>query len=238
MKRKFLLSILFSIIGIFSFVIFSNAIQVNTITDPNTSHIEQLFSNDTSGKIAVDKTVEYNQNEYINNLQYGISDFSVTLSAIGQDFIQNVTELEEQQYHPDIMFVVDVSGSMKDTMAGSQTNRIQSTVQALNLAINSLMAQDPETRWGVISFGNNYYTNAQRAVGTYRLGFLTRNYNAPAGLYLPIHKYTSTNGAYFSYNNNQISTVQLRDENSIRYNLNIDYQNFRVNKASYNYKMS
>lgn len=218
MKKRIFLSILISLLSLFIFSVCGNAVQINAATDPNTSHIEQLFSNDTSGKIAIDKTVEYNQNEYINNLQYGISDFSVTLSAIGQDFIQNITESEEQQYHPDIMFVVDVSGSMKDNMAGSQTNRIQSTVQALNLAINSLVAQDPETRWGVISFGNNYYTNTQRAVGTYRLGLLTRNYNTPAGLYLPIHKYTSTNGTYFSYNNNQISTVQLRDENSTRYN--------------------
>lgn len=217
MNKKFLI-ILLSIFTFLTLSIGAYAVSINSTVDLNTSHIEQLFSDDTSGKIEIDKTVEYNQNEYINNLQYGISDFSITLSAIGQDFIQNVTELEEHQYHPDIMFIVDVSGSMKDPMTGSNVNRIQSTVQALNLAINSLVEQDPETRWGVISFGNNYYTNTQRAVGTYRLGFLTRNYNAPAGLYLPIHKYSSTNNTYFSYNNNQISTVQLRDENSTRYN--------------------
>lgn len=216
MKRKILLSILFSLISIFIFSISANAININAVVDPNTSHIEQLFSDETSGKVAIDKTVEYNQNEYINNLTYGISDFSITLSAVGQDYIKST--LEESTTHPDIMFVVDVSGSMKDTMTGSNTNRIQSTVQALNATIDALMAQDPETRWGVISFGNNYYTASQRQVGTRRIGFFNQAYNAPAGLYLPIHKYTSTTSTYFSYSNNRISSNVLTDENSTRHN--------------------
>ena len=65
MKKKIVLSFLLSFLSVFIFIIGVNAIDINTAVDPNTSHIEQFFSDETSGKIAVDKTVEYNQNEYI-----------------------------------------------------------------------------------------------------------------------------------------------------------------------------
>ena len=86
--------------------------------------------------------------------------FGVTLSALSQGYdVKTVTTPS------DVVFILDVSGSMASNNLGNQT-RAAVMVDALNVAIEQLMAANPYNRLAVVAFGgtqngNNYITRQQ-----------------------------------------------------------------------------
>lgn len=149
-------------------------VLMNVKNDPSTSDLKSQFPGVESddGKILTDKTVRYNSDEFSAFATYEEDEFSIALSALGQSY--KIVETEEIEYeikiHPDVVFVLDVSGSMgRYNMSGSSTTRAEGTAVALNSAINKLMESDPETRIGIVCYGSAFYPN---------------------GLYLPIDTYT------------------------------------------------
>jgi len=86
--------------------------------------------------------------------------FGVTLSAMSQGYDVKVVTTPS-----DVVFILDVSGSMVSNNLGSQT-RAAVMVDALNVAIEQLMAANPYNRLAVVAFGgtqsgNNYITRQQ-----------------------------------------------------------------------------
>lgn len=147
--------------------------------DPSTSDISSKFPGVASddGKILTDKTVRYNTDEFDVFSDYEEDEFSIALSALGQSYPE--VESEEitttDKVHPDVIFVIDESGSMRQyTVAGDDTVcRGEATASALNGAIKALYQADPETRIGIVSFGHDYNE---------------------VGVYLPLDKYTLPEG--------------------------------------------
>ena len=134
--------------------------QVNNgLNDPSTARVENQFSltEADDGKMASDKTVKYMGDEFDAFENYAEDEFSVALSALGQSY--KIVETEETEIpvkvHPDVVFVLDASGSMRQfTVAGSTTvTRGEATSKALNAAIKELYEADPETRVGIVTYG-------------------------------------------------------------------------------------
>ena len=72
--------------------------------------------------------------------------------------------------HPDVVFVIDASGSMRVyNVAGEEICRGEATAKALNEAIKELYASDPETRFGIVTYNDELHES---------------------GVYLPVDKYT------------------------------------------------
>lgn len=130
--------------------------------DPSTSDIEDDFALTSAedGKVTTDKTVRYNSDEYSAFTDYEKDEFSVALSALGQSFptVETFETFTMQKLHPDVVFCIDASGSMRVyTVAGSTTvTRGQATIEGLNEAIKQLYAADPLTRIGIVTFSNDY----------------------------------------------------------------------------------
>jgi len=147
--------------------------------DPSTSGISNQFSltSDEDGKMTTDKTVKFRADEFGAFGSYASDEFSVALSALGQTFPTVETEetVEMEKLHPDVVFVIDASGSMRVfTVSGSNTvTRGEATITGLNEAIKELYANDPETRIGIVTFSNDYDSG---------------------GIYLPLDKYTLPEG--------------------------------------------
>lgn len=142
--------------------------------DISTLSIEGLFKGEHSddGRVAADKTVAFMKDDLRLFDTYDDNEFSVILSALGQSYIKEteVPEESSEKAHADVVFILDVSSSMvNNNMAGSTTSRLQGLVNSVNIAINKLKENDPDTRFGVVCFGNEFYPN---------------------GVYLPIDNYS------------------------------------------------
>lgn len=151
---------------------------ISAKADPSTSDISEEFplTENEDGKVFTDKSVVYMDDDFNAFSAYNDDEFAVELSAKAQSYtIEEVEEnVEYEKAHADVVFVVDVSGSMgRYNMAGSSTTRAEGTAIALNKAINQMLDADPETRIGIVCYGSGYYPN---------------------GLYLPIDKYTLAEG--------------------------------------------
>ena len=165
-----------------SLSVFATDYEINrAANDPSTSNIEDQFplTENEDGKVSVDKTVLYGKDNYNAFTDYAKDDFSVTLSALGQSYttVETVESVvpSERKVHADVVFVLDLSRSMIIyNVADSSTTRAEATINALNNAIKQLLQNDPETRIGIVSFGNKYYGSD--------------------GVYLPLDKYTLSNG--------------------------------------------
>ncbi|MCQ2472479.1 MAG: Cna B-type domain-containing protein, partial [Clostridia bacterium] len=152
--------------------------SISAKADPSTSKIENQFSMTSAddGKMATDKTVRYEGDEYGAFGTYENDEFSIALSALGQSFptVETVEAQSIKRNHPDVVFVIDASGSMRVyNLAGGEMCRGEATAKALNEAIKELYEQDPETRIGIVTFSNDYHE---------------------AGVFLPLDKYTLPEG--------------------------------------------
>lgn len=121
-------------------------------SDPATSQLEALFSGNTddNGKALSDKSVIYKNDDYDAFSSYEENTFGVTLSALGQEYLVEETTLVKTPV--DVVFVLDVSGSMK--YAAGNVSRAEAMVSAVNSAINDIMKQNPENRVGVTLFSS------------------------------------------------------------------------------------
>jgi len=154
-------------------------ILVDVTSDSSTSDLMSQFSGTTAddGKVLTDKTVQDKSDEFGAFATYAEDEFSVTLSALGQAYpiIETEETYEIEKMHPDVVFVIDASASMvEDNVAGSTTvSRAEATAMALNSAIKSLYAADPETRIGIVTYNDNWNE---------------------MGIYLPLDVYTLPEG--------------------------------------------
>lgn len=121
-------------------------------SDPSTSKLEALFSGDTvdNGKALSDKSVIYKDDDYDAFSDYPDNTFGVTLSALGQEYL--VEETTTIKTPVDVVFVLDVSGSMK--YAAGNVSRAEAMVSAVNSAISNIMAQNEHNRVGVTLFSS------------------------------------------------------------------------------------
>lgn len=114
-----------------------------TISDPNTMNAwayTQAYNNATTGRIWADKTVEKNKIDLPNQSSITVpngADFLVALSALSSYASTTTTNTQAL----DIVMVLDVSGSMDDTMSGG-TKRIDALKNAVNTFIDSAAAQN------------------------------------------------------------------------------------------------
>lgn len=148
-------------------------------SDPATSCLEDRFRMDTlaeyqqnDGKILTDKSVIYGDDDYDAFESYDPNTFGITLSALGQEY--PLSEEDTVVTPVDIVFVLDVSGSMAtNDNSGSSANRAIDMTTAVNNAISHIMEAHPENRVGVVVYSSGAWTM------------------------LPLDRYTANNDQYF-----------------------------------------
>jgi hypothetical protein len=155
-------------------------------SDESTSDVESLLgatgtdrtlkeqqAND--GRIVTDKSVVYGDDDYDAFSSYSDGEFSVTLSALGQEW--TVEDTKDATTPIDVMFIIDLSGSMtalastktSTPVAGeteaeaalrekqSKYQRWQTVVEALNASMKQILSY-PNNRVGVVCFSNDAVT--------------------------------------------------------------------------------
>lgn len=130
-------------------------------SDPATSQIEDSFFSTAQsgrepsvndGKILADKSVIYRGDDYGAYSDYDEGIFGVTLSVLGQDY---QLKAEDQVKVPvDVVFVLDVSGSMENNKTAEGITRTRAVVNAVNTAMDTVMADNPENRAGVVLYSS------------------------------------------------------------------------------------
>ena len=132
-------------------------------SDPATSKIEQYYQaqngtnynavKDRDGMVVTDKSVIYGHDDYGAFSSYAYDEFGVALSALGQDYHLQITD--QVKIPVDVMFVLDVSGSMK-TVVDSSTGerRLDALVKATNNAIKMVMDDNSENRVGIALYSS------------------------------------------------------------------------------------
>ena len=176
------------------------AVLLDIANDPSTSNLKSKFPGVAAddGKILTDKTVKYGDDEFNAFGTFENDEFSIALSALGQSYrIVETEEVEGQEkIHPDVVFVIDASGSMRQfTVAGSTTvTRAEATAEGLNEAIKELYAVDPETRIGIVTYG----------------------FGVDRDVYLPLDKYTLPEGQtdYITWGGRNIASSGTANTNT------------------------
>lgn len=160
-------------------------IQGSYYSDPATTQLEAEFTGASAdnGKVLSDKTVIYGNDDYNAFDSYAPNTFGVTLSALGQEFL--VETIDRIVTPVDVVFVLDVSGSMEDIVSGE--TRTSAMVRAVNTSISEIMSNNSENRVGVVLFSG----------GAWDFLELDR-YSATDGNYLAVEKRTisHTNDGY------------------------------------------
>ena len=159
-------------------------------SDKATSMIEKkldlddyLLNAENDGKILTDKSVIYMGDDYEAFSSYAPNTFGVTLSALGQEYEMPDEDIVRTPI--DIVFVLDVSGSMTTNgttdggAAGSSASRAENMVAATNKTIKLIMEDHPANRVGIVLY----------ATGAWQLLPLDR-YEADNDEYLQIQKVT------------------------------------------------
>lgn len=157
------------------------ALEYTKVSDDSTSQDWQSLEQNTTkntGRIWTDKSVSTNDITLANTAEtgdktitIGSSDFLVELSALSS--ISNLTSSTTSAVPNDIVLVLDVSGSMDDSISlgGSSTKKITALKSAVNTFIdatakaNSGLDQSKQSRISIVKFagkksdsvGNEYY---------------------------------------------------------------------------------
>ncbi len=159
-----------------------NTVSGSYFSDPSTSDIETQFRQDSfeasqviDGKVVTDKSVVYGMDDYGAFSDYAKNTFSITLSALGQEY--PVPEQDQVKVPVDVMFVLDVSGSMSSNASdqGQNDQRAIDMANAVNDAIGHIMDDHPANRIGVVL------------------------YSGGAWEMLPLSRYTATDGQYVTH---------------------------------------
>lgn len=153
-------------------------------------------------------------------------DFLVAYSALA-----TAQAISGQTQAPvDVVFVVDISGSMDDDMQatdGSSSTRIAETVKALNSAIDSLMEMNKHTRVGVVLFSSQateilplgHYEKGSRTVSQgWGQSTTVTDYFSLSGTALHMHVVPVTG---YDANGNAITGTQLNDDRTVTGGTNI-----------------
>ncbi len=149
--------------------------------DTSTKYSESLGDNastEYAGRIWTDKSV-YTDDVTFNTYGGGTSTIKLNENENGEDFLVAYSALAtseavsgQTQAPVDVVFIIDTSGSMTDSMSNSDnTKRIVNTVTALNDAIDEVMKLNKYTRVGVVAFSN--YSEVLLELGRYEKGTRT-----------------------------------------------------------------
>lgn len=122
-----------------------------------------------NGKIWADKSVVIAEDD---------ETFDVTFSTLGQTFAAKTTTTQEVAF--DVIFVVDVSSSMSQSIQGSRVSRRDATVNALNSAADTLM-QNENNRMAVVRFSSDAETYVP--LSHYNKNYAGSDYFAGSGSY-------------------------------------------------------
>jgi hypothetical protein len=107
------------------------------------------------GRIVTDKTVTYNEDPYGIYNVYAEDEFSVTLSALGQEW----TISEETTTPIDVIFLLDFSSSMTAAADSSgEVTRWMAEVDAVNDAMEEILERNSNNRVGVVLFSSTAKT--------------------------------------------------------------------------------
>jgi len=128
----------------------------NYYSDPATSQLEANFRKDSvekseliDGKVMSDKSVIYGDDDYGAFETYNANTFGVTLSVLGQEY--PIPQTDEVQTPLDVVFVLDVSGSMSANAYQDEV-RADAMSAAFNSAVTEIMEDHPENRIGMVMF--------------------------------------------------------------------------------------
>lgn len=155
-------------------------VKGNYYSDPSTTDIESEFRKPTAaeqepndGKVLTDKSVIYRSDDYGAFSSYEPNTFGVTMSALGQAYAMPQEDIVVTPV--DVVFVLDVSGSMANPSApGSLTSRATDLTAAVNTSIDQIMTQHPGNRVGIVLYSS----------GAWKM--------------LPLDRYTADNGQYLT----------------------------------------
>ena len=168
------------------------SVKGNYYSDPATSDLEKNFRKDTyeeskknDGKVMTDKSVIYGNDDYGAFDTYDANTFSVALSALGQEYAVSNEYIVKTPV--DVVFVLDVSGSMADTVPGTQNSRAQELTAAVNTSIAEIMKEHDANRVGIVLY----------STGAWEM--------------LPLDRYTAENGEYLTCVDNQTSENEYID---------------------------
>lgn len=123
-------------------------------SDPATSDLETNYRKNTyaestviDGKIMTDKSVIYRGDDYDAFDSYDANTFGVTLSMLGQEYA--VQQEDVINIPIDVVFVLDVSGSMTLHKTKDELTRMEALASAFNAAATEILTSHPENRIGV-----------------------------------------------------------------------------------------
>lgn len=107
------------------------------------------------GRMLTDKSVVYGADDYgateiASFGKYETGDFSVTLSALGQEWM--VTDTVDVTAPLDVVYVLDISNSMNSNEAGSQ--RWMKAMNTINLSMKNVLERSSQNRVGLVAFSN------------------------------------------------------------------------------------
>ena len=126
-------------------------------SDKATSQIESIFagtdnagSSDNDGRVLTDKSVIYGDDDYGAFSGYDDNTFSVTLSALGQQYENTKSKTVKSPL--DVVFILDTSGSM---VTDGKT-RGKDAVDTLNELAQYIMELNEYNRFGVATFSSTY----------------------------------------------------------------------------------
>ncbi len=138
--------------------------------DTSTKYSESLGDNastEYSGRVWTDKSV---YSDDVTFKVFGGGETTIELNKgnnLGEDFLVAYSALAtsesisgQSQAPVDVVFIIDISGSMsnQDSNMDNGYSRIYNTVQAVNTAIDEVMAINPYTRVSVVAFSSNATT--------------------------------------------------------------------------------
>ncbi len=146
-------------------------ITMQYASDGSTSNIESIFGMKDSGltgdelnqaqqkndgRVVTDKSVIYGKDDYdaIDADDYDSGDYSVTLSALGQEW--TVQDVESAETPLDVVFILDLSNSMYSLTDDSDdaVYRWIASIDALNDAMSSILSRNEYNRVGLVTFSN------------------------------------------------------------------------------------
>ncbi len=173
-------------------------------SDPITANIEAGFTGvlEDDGKLMTDKSVLYNKNDYYTFNNYGTDEFSVTLSALSQQYAQSY-EIKDKA-PVDVVMILDISGSMEAEGTNNE-KRIDVATESINYFINNLMLLHPENRVGIVVFANN--SEVFLPLGRYYVGSGTPSYSDTG----TVPSYIVCDSGGCTYSNNTYSGIATND---------------------------
>ena len=123
-------------------------------SDPATSQLESQFNGVPSddGKVLTDKSVVYGKDDYGAFQNYDANTFGVTLSALGQDY--QLKTVDQVKIPVDVVFILDVSGSMENNNTSEGITRTRAVVNAVNSAMTTIMDDNPANRAGIVMYSS------------------------------------------------------------------------------------